>query len=207
MFDLDGTLIDTMQGFGELASELIARDYGLPRDEGRARYRETSGLPFREQLEAIFPLDPRNDATATEYERRKRVHCDGVGMDDQTVRALEALRRAGCRLVVSSNAAQRFVDDFARSAAVPFDAALGHSPELAKGPLHVQEACRRFGVTPREILFVGDSLHDARLAAESGVRFVGRLGTFSAEDFAAAFPRVPLVRSLDELVEVISSCT
>ena len=58
IFDMDGTLIDTMEDYADKAAALIFEHYGKPRDEARRRYFDTSGLPFAQQLEQIFPKEP-----------------------------------------------------------------------------------------------------------------------------------------------------
>ncbi|MEO7096334.1 MAG: HAD family hydrolase, partial [Polyangiales bacterium] len=135
MFDLDGTLIDTMGGFADLAAEVMAKRLGLDLALARRRYMETSGIPFRQQLEVIAPEGAHNQASSDEFEERKRAVCDATSMDAETIRGLEQLRAIGLKLIVSSNGAQHFVDDFARRETLQFDLVLGFdaSRELAKG--------------------------------------------------------------------------
>src|SRR6185369_12439926 len=91
MFDLDGTLIDTMGGFADLAAEIMAARHGLDAVEGRRRYMETSGIPFRQQLEVIHPAHAQNDAASDEFEQRKRAVCDAAVMPEKTVAALDRM--------------------------------------------------------------------------------------------------------------------
>ena len=185
LFDLDGTLVDTMGGFADLAAEVMAARHGLAWTHARARYLETSGLPFVKQLELICPGHAANAAASDEFEARKLAVCESTMMDAPTVAGLEALRAMGLKLVVSSNTGQAVVDEFAAREPFQFDLVLGFDPVhgLGKGRPHVARALAAFGATPDELLFVGDSLKDGDLADECGVRFVGRLGTFTHEDF------------------------
>jgi phosphoglycolate phosphatase len=205
MFDLDGTLVDTMGAFADLAAAVMAERHGLDRAAARSRYLETSGIPFHQQLEVICPGDPRNAAASAEFEERKRAVCDATVMDADTVAGLEALRARGYRLVVSSNTGQTFVDDFARREAFAFDLALGFDAArgLAKGRPHVEHTCRELGVTTGELVFCGDSLKDAELAEACGVAFVGRLGTFTHADFRARDPHAAAVGSIRELADLL----
>lgn len=205
LLDLDGTLVDTMGAFADLAAAVMARAHGLDPASARRRYLETSGLPFHEQLAMICPGDPRNRAAAAEFEARKRAVCDAAVMTDETIAGLEALRACGYRLVVSSNTEQPFVDEFARRARLRFDLWLGFDAArgLAKGPAHVERVCRELGVRADELVFCGDSLKDAELAEASGVAFVGRLGTFAASDFRVRDPDAVAVSSMLELAELL----
>jgi phosphoglycolate phosphatase-like HAD superfamily hydrolase len=205
MFDLDGTLVDTMGAFADLAAVVMAERHGLDRAHARRRYLETSGIPFHQQLEVICQGDPRNAAASAEFEERKRAVCDATMMDAETVAGLEALRACGYRLVVSSNTGQPFVDDFARRERFRFDLALGFDARrgLAKGRPHVELACRELRVTTRELVFCGDSLKDAELAEACEVAFVGRLGTFTHDDFRARDPEAIAVGGMLELADLL----
>ena len=201
MFDLDGTLVDTMGAFADLAAEVMATRHGYDRARARSRYLETSGIPFHQQLEVILPGDARNAAASAEFEERKRAVCDATMMDAETLAGLAGLRALGFKLIVSSNTGQEFVDDFARREPFAFDLALGFDAArgLAKGAPHVEHTCSLFGLERSELLFCGDSLKDAELAEGCGVAFVGRLGTFTLADFRARDPEAVAVANVVEL--------
>ena len=202
MFDLDGTLVDTMFHFADLAAELMSASYGDALSWARSRYLETSGVPFAQQLELIHPEHEANLRTSQEFERRKRAITRLARLSPETLRALEALRALGLKVVLSSNTGQEFVDEFVATAPFSFDLALGFDPArgLAKGSPHVSLTLREFGVEPAEVWFVGDSLKDGELAAATGLTFCGRVGTFRAADFRAAFPQAWVIESLGELL-------
>ncbi|HTE52510.1 MAG TPA: HAD family hydrolase [Kofleriaceae bacterium] len=201
LFDLDGTLVDTMPAFADLAAEVMAARHGVDRILARARYLETSGLPFVDQLEIICPGHAANRAASDEFERRKLAVCDAMPMDARTVAGLEALRALGLRLIVSSNTGQAVVDEFARREAFRFDLVLGFDPArgLRKGRPHVDHALAVLGIARDQLVLVGDSLKDGDLADESGVAFIGRIGTFGEDDFRRRDPRAVTVRAIDEL--------
>lgn len=207
MFDLDGTLVDTMGNFADLAAEVMAARHGLDWTHARARYLETSGLPFVKQLEIIAPGHPANAAASDEFEARKLAVCEATMMDAPTVAGLEALRALGLKLVVSSNTGQSVVDDFAAREPFQFDLVLGFDPArgLAKGRPHVARALVAFAVTADQLLFVGDSLKDADLADECGVAFIGRTGTFREKDFLGRDPRARCIADVGHLAALISS--
>jgi phosphoglycolate phosphatase len=203
MFDLDGTLIDTMGGFADLAAEIMEARHGLVAAEGRRRYMETSGIPFRHQLEVIHPGHRENDAASDEFETRKRAVCDAAVMTAQTVAALERMQRTGIKVIVSSNSAQHFVDEFQTREAFRFDLVLGFGNGLAKGKPHVDHTCERLGLGRDEILFCGDSLKDGELARACGIAFVGRLGTFTSDEFRRWDPAVRVVEDAHALAALL----
>jgi phosphoglycolate phosphatase-like HAD superfamily hydrolase len=201
MFDLDGTLVDTMGGFADIAADVMSGRHGVEWPWARGKYLETSGLPFCKQLEVIFPGHAVNQAASDEFEARKLAVCEATSMDPRTIAGLEALRALGLKLVVSSNTGQTVVDAFVEREGFRFDLALGFDPAqgLGKGRPHVERALAVFGVGREELLFVGDSLKDADLAEECGVAFIGRLGTFREADFRRRDPAAVCVPHVEEL--------
>jgi beta-phosphoglucomutase-like phosphatase (HAD superfamily) len=69
LFDMDGTLVDTMQVFADVAAGVMVKHHGLDRARARAAYLATSGIPFFQQLEVIVPGHAGHAAAAAEFER------------------------------------------------------------------------------------------------------------------------------------------
>jgi phosphoglycolate phosphatase-like HAD superfamily hydrolase len=200
--DLDGTLIDSMPTLAEIASEVMESTYGTPRGAARELYLGTCGVPFAAQLEEIFPGDPRNPGASARFEAAKPARCGAIQMPAGTQRALERLRGNGVRIVVSSNNGVANVAAFTRNASFAFDLALGFGGGLAKGRPHFDAVARQFHLTPQEMLFVGDSLHDGEIAQQAGVPFAAVTTTFSPERFKLRFPEAPVLRRFASLPEL-----
>jgi phosphoglycolate phosphatase len=205
LFDLDGTLIDTMQAFADVAASVMNEVHDLEWSAAREAYLATSGIPFFQQLALIMPGDPRNAEAVEAFERRKLEATVDVEASESTIVALRRLGMRGIRVAVSSNNFQDQVDKFVAGCRAPFDLALGFGDGLAKGMPHFDRACRQFDCTRDEIVFVGDSLADAALAVDAGVRFVGRLGTFGVDQFRAVVPHAALIDEIDELLGLFVS--
>ena len=101
VFDFDGTLVDTMGGFADIAAEILDEHYGIPYAEGRGRYLETSGIPFFQQLEIIRPGGPMNKTCAEQFESRKLDGFFDSAPPESTVTGLKMLYSAGFGLAVS----------------------------------------------------------------------------------------------------------
>lgn len=200
--DLDGTLIDTMPTLADLAAEVMSEAYQMPRSLAREMYVATCGLPFFQQLEAICPEDLRNAAVAERFELAKPALCRSARMPADTRRALITLQGRGVRIVVSSNNGKENVEAFAESSGFAFDLVLGFGDGLAKGDPHIARAEQAFRVRRDQMMFIGDSLHDGEIAANSRIPFVGMAGTFSRERFALKFPNLPVVQRFSELVDL-----
>jgi phosphoglycolate phosphatase-like HAD superfamily hydrolase len=107
--------------------------------------------------------------------------------------------------VVSSHTGQHVVDEFAERERFRFDLALGFDPArgLAKGVPHIERTLAALAIGRERLLFVGDSLRDADLAEQAGVPFVGRVGTFSADDFRRRDPAAITVSHVDQLAALV----
>ena len=200
--DLDGTLIDTMPTLADIAAEVMERFYGTPGILARELYLATCGLPFASQLEEIYPGDPRNQDASNTFEAAKPARCNKIEMPADTRRALDTLRAAGVRIVVSSNNGVENVDAFAAASSYEFALTLGFGGGLAKGRPHFDAVSRFFQIDRQQMLFVGDSLHDGAIAEREGVPFVAVATTFAPERFMLRFPHVPVVRRFAALPQL-----
>src|SRR5450432_2531224 len=162
--DLDGTLIDSMPTLAEVASEVMEEVYETPGVLARELYLATCGLPFAGQLEEIYPGDPRNRRASDLFEGRKPARCGAIQMASETRRALESLRRAGVRVVVSSNNGSDNVAAFARGSVFAFDLVFGCGCSLDKGKPQCDVTSRMLEVDRQEMFLLGDSLHDGEIA-------------------------------------------
>lgn len=207
MFDFDGTLIDTMGAFADLAGRLMANYYGDSFEKGREAYLATSGVPFFQQLELLYPGDPRNKGVSTRFEADKQKAYATRGLFPDVRPTVDWLRSHGVRCVVSSNNFTDVVRRVLLTQPVKFDLVLGFEDGLAKGEKHVAYVERVLSIPRSHMLFVGDSLRDAEFAQAAGVRFVGKLGTVSELSFTRRFgpERFPLIRSLIELIPLLES--
>ncbi len=203
LFDFDGTLIDSMSGFADIASEIIDREYSVGLAEARHMYFSTSGLPFFQQLEALFPADERNPAMADEYEQRKLNGFFAQGFFEDVPETLKKLRASGIKVAVSSNNFQHNIDKFVAAKDVEFDFVLGFRDGFAKGRDHFEHIIAVEKLDYKDFVFVGDSIKDGEKAQAFGVDFIARTGTFTAEQFRASFPERPVIDTISELIPLI----
>jgi phosphoglycolate phosphatase len=202
-FDFDGTLVDSMGAFADVAAALIARERGVERDRARRMYLDTSGLPFFQQLEVLFPADPRNGALSERFEQEKLAGYFSRGYFLDVAATVLALRQAGLRVAVCSNNTQENVQRFVAQHGVLFDHVLGYRPGLSKGPEQFEHLRAREGLSREQMVFVGDSLKDGEKTTDYGIEFVAKTGTFTAEKFRERFPQAPIITHLNELVPLL----
>lgn len=164
IFDLDGTLVDSVEAHVEAWRE-AARRFGRP--ISREEMRALIGLPAPKIAEII--AGPR----ASELmELKKRLFLEdyiSLVKPFEDVEALASLRRP-IAVVTSSNAvlARAVLERTGLSRYVDF---LLGGDEVPKGkpnpdPLYV--VASRFGVSPRDMIVVGDTQYDVEMALSAG---------------------------------------
>lgn len=200
VFDLDGTLVPTMHGFADIAAEVIAAHYGWERGRARQGYLDTSGIPFFQQLEVLFPKHRHNSKSADLFESQKETFFFSSKMPERNLQALRAMKEHGIILTVSSNNFERLVHQLiAREAPGIFAECCGFREGFAKGTDHFQWLKTVYAVPAQATVFVGDSLSDMKMAQRLGLPFIAVTGTFAAADFLALDPLVTTIASVAEL--------
>jgi phosphoglycolate phosphatase len=187
IFDLDGTLVDSLEDIGVAMNRALA-ELGLA-GHSLAAYRGFVGAGVRVLAErAVSPghhdrLEEAVAAFRRHYERDLVVHTrpyPGV------VSLLSALAAQGVPLAVLSNkydeATQAIVA--ALLGEVPFAVVQGHRPELPKkpDPTAALAIASRLGAAPADCVFVGDTGIDMATAAAAGMIGVGVRWGFRGDD-------------------------
>ena len=200
VFDLDGTLIPTMEDYADKAAGLMQEAFATPFAEARAAYFRTSGLPFEQQLRQLYPDHANTDSVAGRFESWKDSYLCDLSLDPDVADLLASWRDEGFLVAISSNNMEHYVERLASD--WPVDAALGYRPSdrFGKGEDHFAELEARFGLGRDRFLFTGDSPNDARIARATGVEFRALLtAAFAVQDFLAVDPHIVILSRLEEL--------
>jgi pyrophosphatase PpaX len=169
LFDLDGTLIDTIELILSSARHATEEVLGeaLPDDV----LRHNIGVPLRAQFAEYAP-DHVDELLVAYREHNDAVHDELIREFPGTDSALEALSAAGYRMGVvtskSAPVARRGLDFFGLEhyfeVLVGFEDTEIHKPEAAP----IIEAARRMGVSSERCMYVGDSPHDMASGIAAG---------------------------------------
>ena len=201
VFDLDGTLVDTMGTFANHAATLMEQHYGLLRETGYSQYIKTSGLPFRQQLEVLFPRNHKNAYVAHQFEEWKVENLDDASFRPEVEDIFDGLRDLGLQIAISSNNLQQNVDHVSQQFPSQIDTVLGfRDDKFHKGEPHFQWLETHHNVDRSEMIFVGDSLNDCRIALDCEVPFLALPTTFSIEQFLGVAPNVDHVYPITGIV-------
>jgi phosphoglycolate phosphatase-like HAD superfamily hydrolase len=136
-----------------------------------------------------------------QFEVRKVVALKAVRLDSAVYMVLRQLRERGFKIAVSSSTKQQLVEDTFAEYADAVDLLLGfREPDIGKGSAHFGEVLRVFGVEKQEVVFIGDSLNDLKIAREFGVGFVAKLGTFELEEFLQIDSEIYYINDISDLL-------
>jgi phosphoglycolate phosphatase-like HAD superfamily hydrolase len=196
-FDLDGTLVNTMGDYGDKAAVLMQHHYGTNFAQARADYFRTSGLPFHQQLQILYPHEPSTPHVAQAFEDWKGVYLLSISLPNDIAALFNKWRAIGIKIAISSNNGEVYVQRMARD--WPVDAALGYreTDGFAKGEAHFAALEAQFVLARADILFTGDSPNDARIAQRCGVDFRAILTPdFTATDFQMVDKDIKILKSL-----------
>jgi phosphoglycolate phosphatase len=203
LFDFDGTLVDTMEGFADIAGRVINEHHPeLSFAQARRRYIETSGVPFCQQIEIIFPNHPMNARTVKHFEETKIEGFFEQKFSADVRYAIETLRSGGSLCGISSGNFPDLINEFVKREKLEFDIVMGFEQEkgFEKGKPHFDYFLKKFSLEKKDLTFVGDSLKDADKAYEYGIDFTGVCGLFTKEEFEARYRGIKTIKTLRELV-------
>jgi phosphoglycolate phosphatase len=180
IFDLDGTLLDTLQDICDSANSLLKK-YGLSQHKMEA-YRIMVGEGIIKLVERAFPNEFFNDhsldETVAELINEYKLRGDGKTKPyDGITNILSALQKAQVSMSIFTNKPQIMAERAINGhlPRYPFDLILGIQPGIPPkpDPLGVNQIMQSLSVIPQECLFVGDSDIDMTTAENAGIDGIG----------------------------------
>ena len=205
MFDFDGTLVDSMTFLENNAVLLLMEFYNLSKKEATRHYRETTGLPFIQQMEIIFPTKKElNSKTVEQFEEMKIDRIYEQELFPDSLNVLKALKKRGYNLGISSGTIEEIISEYLRRIKLDLvDDVLGWKPGFEKGKNHFDYVIKKYKIKNSNIVFIGDSLWDAKRAKNNQIDFIGKIGMFYQNDFEQIIPDVKVIKILSETLEII----
>lgn len=205
VFDLDGTLVDSVVDVGAILQEMRA-ERGLPAaDEAAIRYWSSRG-GTRLILATLECTEAEAEGLLAEFRARYAQRpTTPSSLFDGVADALCALSAAGIRLALCTNKPERLAIKVLEELGLRAHfgpMVCGDSLDRKKpDPLPLLEALRLAGGTPERAVLIGDSSVDQRTAAAAGVAFCFFEGGY--DDGVAREPSLLSVASIADVVPLV----
>jgi pyrophosphatase PpaX len=203
LFDLDGTLIDSIELILNSARYAFAKlERECPSDE---EWLAGVGIPLFTMFARYASDEAEKAALIAAYREYQMEHHDRlIRCYDEVLDTVAELRSRGHEMAIVTSKSEylslraltqvglaRHVDTI-----VGCDASTRHKPD----PEPVLIALHRLGRAPTDAIFVGDSIHDIRAGNAAGVRSAAALwGPFHRQDLEPGNPSTWLERISDLL--------
>lgn len=180
IFDLDGTLLDTLADIGDSVNLMLA-EYGFP-GHTTDDYRRFIGNGIQMLVTRALPIEGRSEEMVDACVRRARElywenwNCKTRPYEGIT-ELLDHLKKKGLPLAVLSNKPHDFTVRYVNAyfGQWDFKVVMGqndHFP-VKPDPASALDIARRMGLSPDTFLFVGDSSVDMKTATAAGMHAVG----------------------------------
>ncbi len=189
IFDLDGTLVDTLEDIADAMDRVLALE-GAP-GHSYDEYRYLIGHGIRNLVTESLPPGSRDEETVARCYARMIEDYGGNSLVktrpyDGVTELVRELRAAGVPLAIHSNKSDALTRDIVAALLDPEDFVVvsGARPDapLKPDPAVALAIASRFGLPPARIVYLGDSLVDMRTATAAGMIAVGASWGFRTKD-------------------------
>ncbi len=208
IFDLDGTLVDTIADITAAVNHAIAevRPEGRSADEVRAMVGDGVSMLMRE---ATGVSDDRAIASMVDRFREYygRHYLDETRLFEGWTTTLDALSAAGAPMAVLSNKPHEFTRRICAEllASWPIVEVEGQREgvPLKPDPTRALALSAMMGRAPAEVIFVGDSSHDIETARRGGMTAAAVTWGYRPADFLAGHHPDHLIHHPAELLRLL----
>lgn len=207
VFDLDGTLLDTLDDLW-LSVNYTMDKFGFPH-RGRREVRGFLGSGVRVLVEKSLPEDKKDmtDECLSVFKAYYDVHKDdNTRPYDGVIDMLKAVRAAGLKSAIVSNkydAAVQQLKNVTFNGLVNFAVGEGNGIKTKPAPDGVLLALKNLGVSKDEAVYVGDSEVDLKTAENSGLKCVAVTWGFRDRDFLIECGAKNVIDATCELLPLI----
>ena len=209
VFDLDGTLLDTLQDLANAVNYALEQQ-GMPK-RTLEEVRQFVGNGVRLLMIRAVPdgeSNPLFEETFALFKEYYGEHCnDNTKPYAGVVELIETLKEKGYAVAIVSNKidfAVKELNDLYFKGIVPV--AIGEKEGIRKKPAPdtVFQAMRELNVKPENCIYIGDSEVDIQTAANAGIPCISVNWGFKSTEFLKENGAAQIVSTPTELVNAIS---
>lgn len=211
IFDLDGTLLDTLQDLADSVNYAL-RQYQMP-GHSTDDIRRFVGNGVRLLMERAVPQGAENPRFEVVFDCFRQYYMqhslDTTRPYDGILETIHELKARGCRMAVVSNKMMAATQELVRHFFPEIEVAIGEHEAAGirkkPAPDTVYEALRQLGVTKDEAVYVGDSDVDFNTARNAGLPCISVLWGFRDRAFLEAHGATTFVSHPQELLSQYNS--
>ncbi|MBR1661531.1 MAG: HAD-IIIA family hydrolase [Acidaminococcaceae bacterium] len=208
IFDLDGTLLDTLKDLQE-GTNYALRVNGMP-ERTLDEIRRFVGSGARKLIERVIPGCEKEgvyEKVMGDFAFYYKEHCkDNTAPYPGIMELLKELKRRGYALGVVSNK-----PDFAVQELIPeyfpdiFSSVTGERQGVAKKPAPdlIWEAMKKLNASKEESVYIGDSEVDIEAAKNAGLPCISVAWGFKGRDFLEEHDAEMIVDAPEEILELV----
>ncbi len=208
IFDLDGTLLDTLEDLADSVNEML-RNFSCP-ERSLAEVRQFVGNGMKKLVERSVSADFDMKKFDSAYEFFRLSYAGNMQNKtkpyDGILKCLEELKNQGKRIVVTSNKNDDAVKNLCReyfgeliTLAVGAKEGIPSKPD----PTMVNSAIREMGLEKENCIFVGDSDTDILTAKNAGLKSVGVLWGFRDRAVLERAEADFIISSPEEIIAIV----
>lgn len=208
IFDLDGTLLDTLQDLTAAVNFGLASE-GFP-TRSLDEVRSFVGNGVEKLMARCVPEgkgNPHFDQALANFKQYYKEHrADFTAPYPNMVQLMQELKARGVKIAVVSNKLDPAVQELCQKFFPDcYDIAIGETDSIARKPAPdmVYHVLDRLGVEPANVLYVGDSEVDIQTAQNAGVKCASVTWGFKDIDFLEEHGATDLVERPIEILSLI----
>ena len=209
IFDLDGTLINSIDDLADSANAVL-KEYNFPTFDVEA-YKYKVGNGIRKLMQRALPED-KQDLLDEALDKFKAIYAkhnlDKTRPYDGIMDMLHNLQESGIPLGVCTNKHDEAAKEIIKILFPEntFDSIIGDKAGLKRkpDPGKVLAIAKEWNIKPEEIAYLGDSGVDMQTAVNAGMLPVGVLWGFRKEDELLANGAKVLLHNPNELLEKVN---
>ena len=207
IFDLDGTLLDTLEDLKDSLNVVLDKKH-LP-ERTLEEVRQFVGNGIHKLIERAVPEGTSGEVVEQiflDFRKHYLAHCqDKTCAYPGIPELLEELERRGISMAIVSNKADAAVKELAKTYFPKIKVAIGEREGIARKPApdSVFEAMRLLGTAGGNALYVGDSDVDIATAENAGLPCVSVTWGFRKEEFLRSLNPAYVIHQPGELLELL----
>lgn len=209
IFDLDGTLIDTIEDISDSVNEVLTI-YGYP-NHSYEDFKLKVGKGFKDLIKKSFPKDADEkiieNGVSLFVESYNKNYQNKTKPYEDVEEVLKELHKMGIKIGVNSNKRNDYTNQLITKCfnVIPFVAILGEREGIPKkpDPMSALEIAKLMNLNPSEILYIGDTKTDISTSKNAGMDSIGVLWGFRSFEELESHGATYIISNAMEILDIV----